>query len=608
MTMIGKKWLSLWLALALPVAGAQAQQENSETQQGAGAGADNGPNGAEQAVGNNVQTVPPEGEEVPEGEEAAAPGEAGGGEVLVVPTDVAEPDAEEIDLAVPGPSQETGVGVPGDETISVDFPDVEIRTIISNVADLYDLNVVIPDTLVGSTTVKLRNVTWRQILDVTLEPIGYTYVEDRNIIKIKSVDELAQEPTTTRVFLINFAVANELQGSISPLVDAAAGGRVQVDRRTNALVITERPSRMNQIQEVIDRLDRPTAQVQIESKFVETTVEDFKELGIDWSSLVVNPIGGGADAFFGDGVGGPGAGTANGQDFDGSGSSFNIFSGVGFDTVLNALEENTDSRVITNPTVVALNNTKAEINIGEEFPIPEFTFNDETGTFQVSGFEFRDIGINLEVTPQVNSAGFINLMIVPEISSSDERINFSSGNGAVTEIPIIDTRKVETSVMIKDGYTLAIGGLIEDSTNNEVTKVRFLGDLPVIGRLFRQESFGASDNPNERRNLIVFITAKTLNPSGASYEETVDPRQLFEMGLTERDVPGYEVPQEELEQYEMVERLRAGIDAETTREQLRNTLAAERQARLDEIRRAQERAAEETPGADRPLSRSYWNR
>lgn len=129
------------------------------------------------------------------------------------------------------------------DTISVDFPDEDVRSIIRNVADLYDLNVVIPEALVGGVSLKLRDVSWRQVFDVVLEPLNHTWIEDGNIIKIKSIDELLAEPVATRVFVIDFATASELAQSVTPMVDGAAGGQMQVDIRSNALIITERPSR-----------------------------------------------------------------------------------------------------------------------------------------------------------------------------------------------------------------------------------------------------------------------------------------------------------------------------------------------------------------------------
>ena len=184
-----------------------------------------------------------------------------------------------------GGSEGGGSLLQADETITIDFPDEEIRSVLRNVADLYELNLVIPDTLVGRTSVKLREVTWEQVFEVVLSPVGYTYVRDNNIIKVVSREELAMEPTDTRVFLINFARAEDIHKTIEPLVSPEIGGRVQVDVRSNALVITERPSRMDKIQEIIDRLDKPTDQIMIESKFIEASDRDVTNLGINWASL-----------------------------------------------------------------------------------------------------------------------------------------------------------------------------------------------------------------------------------------------------------------------------------------------------------------------------------
>ena len=165
--------------------------------------------------------------------------------------------SDEVFLDLPGASDASSAVMVDAETISVDFPEEDVRDIIRSVAELYELNVVIPDSLAGSVSIKLRDVTWQQVFDVVLEPLNYTYLIDGNIIKIKSQDELAVEPVDTRVFIVDLAKASEIRGSIEPLVDPASGGKIQVDIRSNALVITERPSRMNDIQEIIETLDRP---------------------------------------------------------------------------------------------------------------------------------------------------------------------------------------------------------------------------------------------------------------------------------------------------------------------------------------------------------------
>ncbi|MGJ3241589.1 MAG: secretin N-terminal domain-containing protein [Opitutales bacterium] len=546
------------------------------------------------------------------------------------------------DVTVEFPEPETGGGAAlfaEDETISVDFPEEDIRTILRNVADLYDLNLVIPDTLAGSTSIKLRNVTWRQVFEVVLEPIGFTYVEDRNIIKVKSLTDLEAEPVVTRVFVINYADASEIQGSVSVLVDSAAGGRIQVDQRSNALVITERPSKMNGIQEIIERLDRPTEQVLIESKFVEVTNRDVKNIGVDWSSLngygismdgftrafdrsrgrtldtgvnnssgqntsnttgstdtsestftsansftnsselVVDNLSGGvttdtnsssntrtdSSSLTNDNTSTNTTNTTVTDAFDSFRNLVNnssigrvdstVFNASSFNLVISALQSLNDVKLVSNPTVVTLNNTEALISIGERFPIPQYTYNDERGTFEVSGFEYTDIGINLNVVPQVNSAGFINLNIRPEVSSRSGTVSFGGASGA--EIPIIASRRTESTITIKDGFTLAIGGLMENTSQTDETKVPVLGNIPVLGRLFRSNS----DDINTR-NLIIFITARTLNPDGSTYRDIIDPRTLNDMGINPRDVPGYELPDEERRALDEIYEMRGELESE----------------------------------------------
>ncbi len=171
------------------------------------------------------------------------------------------------------------------DTLSVDFPNEDIRTILRNVADLFELNLVIPDTLQGKASIKLRDVTWRQIFTVVLAPAGYTYIQDDNIIKVVSLDSLQQEPVETQVFILNYAKAADIQPSIEPLIDATAGGKSQVDTRANALIITERPTRIKRISAILTVLDKPTSQVMIESKFFEIDQNSAKDLGVKWSSL-----------------------------------------------------------------------------------------------------------------------------------------------------------------------------------------------------------------------------------------------------------------------------------------------------------------------------------
>ncbi|MDO8539907.1 MAG: secretin N-terminal domain-containing protein, partial [Opitutaceae bacterium] len=377
----------------------------------------------------------------------------------------AQPAAGSTDAAVadrPAAAAAGGVAVAskgkdaaGRDTLSVDFPDEDIRNILRNVADLFELNIIMPDSLQGKTTIKLRDVSWRQIFENVLRPVGFTYIEDGNIIKIVSLESLTQEPVETQVFLINFARASDILPTISSLVDSTTGGKIVVDARSNSLVITERPSRMNRIRPVIDVLDRATDQVMIESKFVEVTDRDIKNIGVNWSSLANYGVGiGGMTGTFDRARGGSfnNGGDAqnrtgraadtttrtstditntNGQTSGstnagsvtatagvpsststtgttggltsattattGNGLTSNVtdtannalnllntiaytgatnraaqavFSADEFRLVLSALQTQNDVRVVSNPTIVTLNNVEASINVGEETPIP----------------------------------------------------------------------------------------------------------------------------------------------------------------------------------------------------------------------------------------------
>jgi len=212
-----------------------------------------------------------------------------------------------------------------------------------------------------------------------------------------------------------------------------------------------------------------------------------------------------------------------------------VFSASDFNIIISALKTQNNTKIVSNPTVVTLNNTEAILNIGQEFPIPSYTYNSERGTFEVSGFNYKPIGIILKVTPQVNGRGVIKLTLEPEVSQQNGSTSFGGAGGA--SIPIIATRKAKTQVSLKDGYTMGIGGLITSAQDHGGTKVPVLGSIPVLGRLF------SSKNVNDSiTNLLIFITAKTVSADGASPEEIFDPRAVSAVGMGHEDLPGYRAP------------------------------------------------------------------
>jgi len=365
---------------------------------------------------------------------------------------------------------------------------------------------------------------------------------------------------------------------------------VQVDVRSNALVITERPSRMNQIQEIIEKLDKATDQVMIETKFIEVENTDQKNIGVNWSSL--EGYGASAGPFqrqwsrnrssqddserndtsnnSSNSSSNNGFSLADGPIFasendvlSGNGTDLTrtveslagtsrldtaVFSADEFRVVISALEQNNDTELVANPTVVTMSNQEATIDIVTEIPQVEFSIDQETGEQRADGLaEPLVFGTQVRVTPQVNDAGFINLLVIPSVSNQ-----IGTQFTDIGPQPIISRRKAETNVVIKDGYTLAIGGLTQNEEVLGGTAVPVLGSLPYIGRLFSSES-----NTMRQKNLIIFITAKTLNPDGSSYRDIIDPRVLHQMGVVPADVPGYQLSPEDLKTLQDIEDFRA---------------------------------------------------
>ena len=474
------------------------------------------------------------------------------------------------------------------DMISVDFPNAEIRTVLRNVADLYMLNIVIPEGLQGTTSIKLRDVSWKQIFSVVLETTEYTYIEEGNIIQIISNDTLNFEPPITDIFMLNYAEASDIAATVANMIDAEKGGRVQTDARTNSLIVTERQSRMSTIRQVIERLDKPTLQVMIETRFVEVTNQDVSKIGVKWNSLEEFEVkaGGisrgysnldtrlgnntrGTENTIGDNFGevdlsvddasissvpesrsGQFVNNLTGQTLlDASTASDTnlqqsairnltdlvhggdlqrttnaIFSTSQIGYIFSALKTQGNSRLVSHPTVVTLNNQEAEISIGEQFPIPNYQYNEERGSFEVAGFDYKDIGVILKVKPSVNNEGLITLKVNPEVSSRTGEREFGGASGA--SIPIISTRRTETIISLKDGYTMGLGGLLQASSIEEERKVPLLQKIPGLGAVFRNK-----EKDGQKMNLLIFITAKILSSGDSDFEDVFSQAQMEDVGL-----------------------------------------------------------------------------
>ncbi len=168
--------------------------------------------------------------------------------------------------------------------------------------------------------------------------------------------------------------------------------------------------------------------------------------------------------------------------------------------VLSFLNQDVNSELLANPRVVTTDGTKAKMNITQQYPLPSFQYSEQTASMQINGFTYKDIGITLNVTPRINKDEFITLDVNPQVSSSTAVKKFQTGTSTF-DIPIIETREATTSVLIKSGNTLAIGGLLRTDVSDTFTKVPVLGDIPGLGALFRSKSLDKI-----KRNLLIFLT------------------------------------------------------------------------------------------------------
>ncbi len=457
----------------------------------------------------------------------------------------------------------------GKDTLSVDFPDEDIRNVLRNVADLFELNLVMPDTLQGKTSIKLRDVTWRQIFEVVLKQVGYTFVEKDNIVKIVGIAELQGEPFGTKTFTFENVAAGKIKPLVDPMLtpkrdgDPAKGlqpqpaGTIVVNDLANELIVTDQSTVIARIGDMIKRLDSEPKQVVIETKFVEISKDDTKNREVQ---LGYKSNDGRTDIRTGVGTG-PGSNTATPFRINSGsllgGSPTAVFNSNEFSALVNILNAATNVRLVTNPTIVAINGSKSDIKIGRDLQLVTITTttSGSTPVTTATAGDIKFVGISIEVTPQITGSKLIALKVKPEKSSVFQARTIS-GNTFYD----IDRRVGELNIILRDGQTAAIGGLIDTQTRKIKSQVPLLGDIPLLGNLFK-----TTNDQVDVTNLIIFITATVLEPSKMKYDTVVSKDQINDLGLTSRDIIGksFVKPDDEQALFERVGIVRQNVqDAE----------------------------------------------
>jgi len=404
--------------------------------------------------------------------------------------------------------------------ISIAFAETPIDDVIRAIAEKADVDIIKSPQVTGTVTATLTDVPLGEALDNILAAHGYGYVADKNIIRIAPVAELAQkaEALVSRIYRVTYADIKDVEKTLEKFVSQR--GSISASASTSNIIVTDTESRIKAIDTFIAEIDRITPQILVEARIYDITCQDKLDLGIEWagnrrttigSSLGSDPTAGKTTPFV---FGGFGGATNKTEDASVGFIRFGFFNKhIDLDMQLRAEHENINAKLLANPRILVLDNETAVFDIVTQYPYVERTIS---GDLVTETIKFKPVGTKLEVTPHVTREGMLRLHIMPEFGVKVRDVDLASG-----DVPVIDTRKVDTIALVEHGQTVVIGGLRKKEVSQQVTKVPLLGDLPILGMLFR---FEGEDTTNSE--IVVFITPLIIERAGLfdgeqeAYKET----------------------------------------------------------------------------------------
>ena len=417
-----------------------------------------------------------------------------------------------------------------------EFQGDDVGQVLRLLARQAKVNMVVSDQVTGTVTMRLEDVTALQAIAIIVKAKGLFMDQIDHVYYIKTPAEKTAEPTESDSYQFSYSRAKE----VAPLLASQLASKdpPQFDERTNTIFFRETRSNLDNIRKLLVTIDKPTKQVMIEARLVEVTANPQQSYGIDWSGVVGSASNGKTFQYGGPTTSSSGGGTGNNSTFNGAvgplplgnpnnpnflGSfghlafgQFAILTVPQMSATLRLLNEDSDAEFLANPRVVTADNLQAKIEINRAQPVPQLNFNEQTATAVFGGFQDKKFGNTLIVTPSINKDNFVTLKVKPEISNKvgDSTFVFA---GATVSSPIIDTRSLDSNVLIHSGDTLAIGGLLQDEVAKARNKVPLIGDVPVLGYLFQNHL-----NSRVKRNLLVFVTPTIITSKyGTGLEDQV---------------------------------------------------------------------------------------
>jgi len=427
-------------------------------------------------------------------------------------------------------------------TLSFDFQNIELRSLLQLIAKSSHLNFVISDSVKGTVSLKLKNVTWQQALDIVLKARGLTSRRSGNVVYISTIEEIAgnevklfqsQEqisnlaPLESSIICLKYTNAKSLselvRGEQNSLLTPR--GQIAIDPRTNCVILKDTAANLKEVVRAIRRIDIPAKQVLIEARIVNIDVIYEEQLGVRFGVSTTGHLSGtlnAANQITGGTTPSDVAVTPGGtidplqrlnfnvpasRLFDGSspGSVALALARLGpllLDLELSALEAESHAKIIAKPHVVTSNQQKAVILTGQEIPYQEST---SSGATSVS---FKNAVLSLTIIPQITPDNkiLLNIKATDDTVGQSITVGTSATAGSVT-IPSINTQEVESSILLNDNETVVIGGVYRTLKANVIDRIPFLGSLPIVGALFRHN--GERD---EKHELLIFVTPKIIKP------------------------------------------------------------------------------------------------
>ncbi|NIP72103.1 MAG: type IV pilus secretin PilQ [Gammaproteobacteria bacterium] len=405
------------------------------------------------------------------------------------------------------------------EKLSLNFQDIEVRAVLQLLADFTGLNIVVSDSVSGSLTLRLKNVPWDQAMDIILRTKGLDMRQTGNVVLVAPAEEIAAReklelqsqkqieelaPLRTEWFQINYAKASDLAALIKGQQNSLLSerGNVTIDERTNTLMIQDTSAKLAEIRSLISRLDIPVRQVLIESRIVIANKDFSRDLGVKFGVSKQTSFDGNKNVYAG-----PSAITGTAATL----SESNLIVDLGVEAAsagriglavgrignhllqleLSALQAEQRGEVISSPRLITANQKEALIEQGIEIPYQEAT---SSGATSVS---FKKAVLSLKVTPQITPDD----RVIMDLAVNKDSANFDPR----FPVPGVDTREITTQVLVNNGETVVLGGIYEQTSEHNVNRIPFFGNLPVFGYLFRDKSI-----TDDKSELLIFVTPKIV--------------------------------------------------------------------------------------------------